>query len=68
MFRNYRNELLSSNSNGDLSSFNSLSLESFHENRKYPLFVSQMNCSENKLGSPVEKVKRDMGYWQTGFT
>lgn len=56
------NAFLSQNLNPDPSSFNSLSLESFPDNGKCPLFVSQVSCFENELDTPVEEVKRDRDY------
>lgn len=58
---------LSQNLNPNPSSFSSLSLESFPDNGKCPLFVSQVSCFENELDTPVEEVKRDMGYLADRF-
>lgn len=62
-----RNAFLKQHSNPDPSSFNSLSLESFPDNGKCPLCVSQAGCLENELDTPVEEVKRDTDYLPDRF-
>lgn len=56
------NAFLRQNLNPDPGSFSFLSLESFPDNGKCPLFVSQASCLENELDTPVDQVKRDMDY------